>query len=130
MITTQNLINIRTLTFAIGGLMCGGYALAALLGTDRGDLPHWLPPMAGIMVAVVYFIAAYVAGPDRTNAATDESYQHDGRLAAAVGFWVALAMGTGLWITGLGGAMQLAITLTTAAAAFMLAHVVLDLRGR
>jgi hypothetical protein len=70
-----------------------------------------------------------IAGPTNTNAALDEGYDADRRTAASAGFWGAILSGTTLWLSGTGGELQLAITLTGASAIFLLTHAMLDFRG-
>lgn len=129
MISAQTLTIVRILAFALGGIICATYALAALAGVNPHQLPHWLPLATAILIFVVFFIAALSAGKRNTNAALDESYQSDQKTAAGFGFWTALGTGTALWLLDIGGQMQLAITLTSASAMFFFCQVTLDLRG-
>lgn len=129
MISADTLAIVRTIAFAIAGLICAGYALAAFWGVPPEALPQFLPLAAGITAAIAFFLAALIAGPTNTNAALDESYHADRRTAASVGFWGAILIGTTLWLTDTGEELQLAITLTGASAAFLLTHALLDLRG-
>jgi hypothetical protein len=123
----ETLTWIRSIAYAIAGLTCAGYASAALAGV--GPLPHWLPITSGIAAAIVFFISAAFAGPQNTAASLDESYQKDRRTAGVIGFWAAMITGTALWLLDIGGELQLAITMNTAAAMFLLTHVVLEFRG-
>lgn len=128
--SAQALSNLRTLVFGLTGSICAIYAFAALLLEDTGALPHWMPPAAGIAAAGVFFLAAAFAGRENMNASLDEGYRDDRRSAGVAGFWAAIVIGTVLWFGDLGGTLQLAITLTGASAGLLLAHVVLELRGR
>ncbi|WP_299413257.1 hypothetical protein [uncultured Sulfitobacter sp.] len=129
MITPDTIATVRMIAFALAGLMCGGYALAALWGIPSQNLPHFLPLGAGIIAAIAFALAALIVGPQNTNAALDESYHTDRRTAASTGFWAAIVIGTTLWLTSTGGTLQLAITLTGASAVFLLTHALLDFRG-
>lgn len=130
MISAEALSTIRTVAYGAAGIVCAGYALAALLSPAPETLPHWAPLTAGIFIAIVIFASAFVAGPANTAASLDESYREDQRTAAVFGFWGAIGCGVALWLLDLGGAMQLAITMTFSSGVFLLAHVVLELRGR
>jgi len=130
MITSHTLSNVRLVAFAIAGTLCAAYALSALIHPAAPIVPDWLPITAGALAGVVFFVAGILAGPRVTSATLDESYQSEHRTAGFIGFWVAIVSGVGLWQTGLGGQLQLAITLTLASAAFLLMQVVLELRGR
>lgn len=128
MISTNALTSVRTIAFAIAGLISGGYAIATLMGVN--GLPHWLPLTAGGIAALVFAVTALLAGHRNTAASLDESYQHDRRTAGNIGFWTAILTGTTLWLAQIGDERQLAITLTLASAVYLLAHVVLEVRGR
>lgn len=129
MVSAQTLSLVRVISFGIGGLISLAFAVATLLDFNPSPLPHWLPIATAVVIAIIYFLAAALAGPHNMRAALDESHTEDARLAATLGFWTALATGTALWLLNLGGTLQLAITLTTASAVFFLAHVVLEVRG-
>jgi hypothetical protein len=130
MLSTDTLGLIRTVAFGVSGLACTVYAIATLWAPQADRLPDWLPIAASIALAVTIFSALFVGGRHNAAAAMDEAYRADNTTAAALGFWGALVIGLGLWLTGAGGEMQLAITLTGASAIYMLAHVVFEVRGR
>lgn len=129
-LSSDTLSGIKTLCLGASGLICSGYAVGAFLLETPQDLPDWLPLLAGGLAALVIFVTAALAGPRNTNAALDESYRQDRQTAAAMGFWAALGMGLFLWLSGLGNGMDLAITLTSSAAVFLLVQVWLEVKGR
>lgn len=123
----ETLTLIRSTAFALAGLVCASYAIAALVGVRA--LPHWLPLTSSAAAAVIFFICAALAGPRAIAASLDESYHADQRTSGVVGFWAAMITGTSLWLFDIGGQLQLAITMNIAAALFLLSHVVLEYRG-
>jgi hypothetical protein len=130
MLTTDAISTVRITAFASAGAICGLYAFSAYLSGTTSILPDWSPLAAGALAALAFSCAAFLAGPQNTNAALDESYFADKKTAASAGFWAALFIGTAQWLTGTGGAMQLATTLTGASAVYLLTQAALDLRGR
>lgn len=130
MISTDSLTLIRMITFGIAVVICAAYACAATLGIPPEALPHWAPITAGAVAAAVVFGVSLLANASATIAAFDESYRADRRTAAFAGFWGGIISGTLLWLTQAGGDLQLAITLTSAAAVFLLVQSALDLLGR
>lgn len=129
-LSSDSLSFIKAICLGATGLVCGGYALGAFLLENPQDMPDWLPLFAGGLAALVIFASAALARPRNTSAAFDESYRQDRQAAAAMGFWTALGVGLFLWLSGLGNGMDLAITLTSAAAVYLLAQVWLEIRGR
>lgn len=130
MFTSHTLAILRTGAFALAGFISALFATLTLLDPQTEVLPAWLPLGAGLTAAIAIFAVSFAAGGRNAAAAFDESYRSDGALAGFWGFWGAIAIGTCLWLTGAGGDMQLAITLTGSSAIYLLSHVLLDLRGR
>lgn len=130
MLSSQSITNVRIIGFGIAGVVCLSYAIATLVGIRISFLPDWLPIAMGVAVAALFFLATLLGGARATAASLDESYQMDRLRAGNLGFWSALMTGVILWQANLGGDMRLAITMTMASAVYLLAHVVLELRGR
>lgn len=130
MLSSQSITNIRLIGFAAAGITSALYAITTLIGVRLTLLPDWLPITMGILAAAIFFLATVAGGKRATAASLDESYHLDRLRAGNLGFWSALATGVVLWLANLGGDMRLAITMTTAASVYLLAHVVLELRGR
>jgi hypothetical protein len=125
--SSQTLTLVRTILYAMAGVICLGYAAAAIFQVQ--NLPHWLPVATALAVAALFFAAAWIAGDRNIATSLDESYQLDRYIAATAGFWTAIGTGTMLWVFSLGAPLQLAITLTLSSAAFFLTHVVREIRG-
>lgn len=126
----ETLTAIRTAIFAVAGLACAFYVLSALSGSASGLALSWLPPLAGVCVAVLIFGVTFYAGRNSAEAAYDEQYAATNRSAASAGFWAAIVLGSAVLFTGIAAPYQLAITLSGAAGTYFLAHVLFELRGR
>ena len=131
---TRTLYLTRSLGMGAAGLLCLGYAIAAL-ATGRPDpVPFWLPGVLGGLAWLAVSLVAARASAAARAAAFDEGYRHDDTRAQQLGFWVAIWLyplfGVLLYVDAVTWPVAFAAMGTLTAATYLLGVVWFDSRGR
>jgi hypothetical protein len=58
----ETLSKIRLFGFAVAGLVCAGYSLAALASNSPDPFAPWLPAVSGVAAAAIIWVSALSAG--------------------------------------------------------------------
>ena len=90
--TSEFIEKTRVLSLATVGVSCFLYAGMGLMQGRPDPFFWWIPGALGLAAALVITLAALMAGRAAAGAATDELYRATSQRAAALAFWVSMAL--------------------------------------
>lgn len=88
----ETLSKISLFGFAVAGLVCAGYSLAALASNSPDPFAPWLPAVSGVAAAAIIWVSALSAGDSKADAAFDEFYKIEWRKAVGFAYWFAILL--------------------------------------
>lgn len=91
-ISSEIIEKTRSFSLAAAGVSCFAYAGMALFQGRPDPFLWWIPGAFGLGAAVLITLATFIAGRAATDAAMDELYHSTAQRAAAIAYWVSLAL--------------------------------------